>query len=412
VYVVWKYMNSDTSALPEVHSVPGFRLGTACAGIKSPGRRDLVVMALAEGSTCAAVFTRNAFCAAPVTVARDHLAAQAPAYLLVNTGNANAGTGRQGIRDAVQCCVLLGQRTGCSAEAVVPFSTGVIGEPLPVARIADGLTEALARLSEDGWLDAAHGIMTTDTVPKLASRQVELGGHQVTVTGMAKGAGMIRPDMATMLAFVATDASVDEELLHDCLTRAVAHSFNRITIDGDTSTNDACVLVATGHGTLPRLTRADERYERFAATVAEVCEDLAKAIVRDGEGATKFVTVAVEQGETPEECLQVAYTVAHSPLVKTALFASDPNWGRILAAVGRAGLPALDVDAVTIHLDDVCIVRGGGRAPDYTEAAGQDVLRRKEFTIRVGLGRGNCSECVWTCDLSYDYVRINAEYRS
>jgi glutamate N-acetyltransferase/amino-acid N-acetyltransferase len=398
--------------LPVIYPVAGFRLGTACAGIKSPGRRDLVVMELAEGSACTAVFTRNAFCAAPVTVARDHLAAQTPAYLLVNTGNANAGTGIQGIRDARQCCKLLAERAGCSPRAVVPFSTGVIGEPLPVARLADGLPEALARLSEDGWLDAAHGIMTTDTVPKLASRRLDVDGHRITVTGMAKGAGMIRPDMATMLAFVATDASLDGELLHACLTRAVAGSFNRITVDGDTSTNDACVLVATGHSTLPRLAHADGHYERLAATVAEVCAELARAIVRDGEGATKFVTVAVDQGATREECLQVAYTIAHSPLVKTALFAGDPNWGRILAAVGRAGLPDVDVNAITIHLDDVCIVRDGGRASDYSEAAGQDVLRRKEFTIRVALGRGDCTERIWTCDLSYDYVRINAEYRS
>jgi glutamate N-acetyltransferase/amino-acid N-acetyltransferase len=364
--------------LPVIYPVAGFRLGTACAGIKSPGRRDLVVMELAEGSACTAVFTRNAFCAAPVTVARDHLAAQTPAYLLVNTGNANAGTGIQGIRDARQCCKLLAERAGCSPRAVVPFSTGVIGEPLPVARLADGLPEALARLSEDGWPDAAHGIMTTDTVPKLASRRLDVDGHRITVTGMAKGAGMIRPDMATMLAFVATDAS----------------------------------LVATGHSTLPRLARADGHYERLAATVAEVCAELARAIVRDGEGATKFVTVVVDQGATREECLQVAYTIAHSPLVKTALFAGDPNWGRILAAVGRAGLPDVDVNAITIHLDDVCIVRDGGRASDYSEAAGQDVLRRKELTIRVALGRGDCTERIWTCDLSYDYVRINAEYRS
>jgi len=369
-------------------------------------------MALAEGSGCAAVFTRNAFCAAPVTVARDHLAARVPAYLLVNTGNANAGTGSQGIRDAGTCCTRLAELAGCSPQAVVPFSTGVIGEPLPVDRVADGLPEAFARLSEDGWTDAAHGIMTTDTVPKLASRRLEIDGHCVTVTGMAKGAGMIRPDMATMLAFIATDVALDGDLLHTCLTRAVTGSFNRITVDGDTSTNDACVLVATGRSTLPRLTRLDDHYDRLASAVAEVCGELARAIVRDGEGATKFVTVAVEQGATSEECLQVAYTIAHSPLVKTALFASDPNWGRILAAVGRAGLPDLDVDAVTIHLDDVCIVRDGGRAPDYTERAGQDVLRREEFTIRVALGRGKCSEQVWTCDLSYDYVRINAEYRS
>jgi glutamate N-acetyltransferase/amino-acid N-acetyltransferase len=412
VCVVRKNMNSDVSGLPEIHPVPGFRLGTACAAIKSPGRRDLVIMALAEGSACTAVFTRNAFCAAPVTVAREHLVARPPKYLLVNTGNANAGTGSQGIRDARQCCALLADLAGCPLQAVVPFSTGVIGEPLPVSRIADGLPAALAHLSENGWTDAAHGIMTTDTVAKLASRRLDLDGHSVTVTGMAKGAGMIRPDMATMLAFVATDAALDEELLHACLERAVAGSFNRITVDGDTSTNDACVLVASGRSSLPRLTQADDYYERLAAAVADVCRDLAKAIVRDGEGATKFVTIAVEQGATTEECLQVAYTIAHSPLVKTALFASDPNWGRILAAVGRAGLRDLNVDDVTIYLDTVCIVRDGARALDYTEAAGQDVLRRKEFAIRVMLGRGECSQCVWTCDLSYDYVRINAEYRS
>jgi glutamate N-acetyltransferase / amino-acid N-acetyltransferase len=405
-------MNSDASALPEIHPVSGFRLGTSSAGIKSPGRRDLVVMALAEGSGCAAVFTRNAFCAAPVTVARDHLATHSPGYLLVNTGNANAGTGSQGIRDARQCCALLADLAGCLPEAVVPFSTGVIGEPLPVSRIADGLPAALAGLSEDGWTDAAHGIMTTDTVPKLASRRLDMDGHLVTVTGMAKGAGMIRPDMATMLAFVATDAALEGDLLQACLNRAVAGSFNRITVDGDTSTNDACVLVATGRSTLPRLTQSDGRYDRLLATVADVCRDLARAIVRDGEGATKFVTITVEQGASSEECLQVAYTIAHSPLVKTALFASDPNWGRILAAVGRSGLRDLDVEGVTIYLDEVCIVREGGRALDYTEAAGQGVLRRKEFTIRVVLGRGDSLEHVWTCDLSYDYVRINAEYRS
>jgi len=405
-------MNTDVSTLPDIYPVPGFRLGTACAGIKSPGRRDLVIMALAEGSGCAAVFTRNAFCAAPVTVAREHLVAHSPEYLLVNTGNANAGTGSQGVRDARQCCDLLAELTGCSLEAVVPFSTGVIGESLPVTRIADGLPAALADLSEDGWLDAAHGIMTTDTVPKLASRRLDMDGHTVIVTGMAKGAGMIHPDMATMLAFVATDAALDGDLLRGCLNSAMDDSFNRITVDGDTSTNDSCVLVATGRSTLPRLTQANGHYERLSAGIADVCRDLAKAIVRDGEGATKFVTITVEQGATSEECLQVAYTIAHSPLVKTALFASDPNWGRILAAVGRAGLPDLNVEGVTIYLDAVCIVRDGGRALDYTEAAGQEVLRRNEFTIRVALGRGNHSEHVWTCDLSYDYVRINAEYRS
>ena len=405
-------MSDDTLSPPEILPIAGFRLGTTSAGIKAPGRRDLVVMSLTEGSACAAVFTRNAFCAAPVMVAREHLAVRQPEYLLVNTGNANAGTGREGVVDARRCCVLCAELAGCSPEAVAPFSTGVIGEPLPVFRIAEGLPSALARLSEDGWSDAAHGIMTTDTVPKLASRRIDIDGHAVTITGMAKGAGMIRPDMATMLAFIATDAALDGGLLQVCLERAVAASFNRITVDGDTSTNDACVLVATGRTTLPRVTRADAHYKRIAATVADVCRDLARAIVRDGEGATKFVTIVVEQGATAEECLQVAYAIAHSPLVKTALFAGDPNWGRILAAVGRAGLSGLDIEHVTIHLDDVCIVREGGRARDYTEAQGQGVLQRPDFTIRVALGRGEVAEQVWTCDLSYEYVRINAEYRS
>jgi len=405
-------MSSEGLITQEIHPVPGFRLGTACAGIRSPGRRDLVIMALAEGSACAAVFTRNAFCAAPVTVARDHLAACVPEYLLVNTGNANAGTGSQGIHDAGQCCALLADLAGCSPQAVMPFSTGVIGEPLPVIRIVDGLPAALANLSEDGWTDAAHGIMTTDTVPKLASRRLDIDGHPVTVTGMAKGAGMIRPDMATMLAFVATDAALDETLLQNCLNRAVADSFNRITVDGDTSTNDACVLVATAASPLSVLQQGSADYKTFCEAVTGVCIELAQAIVRDGEGATRFVTVVVEGGASSAECLQVAYTIAHSPLVKTALFAGDPNWGRILAAIGRAGLPDLDLEAVEIYLDNVCIVREGARAGDYTEAAGQQVMGRDELTIRVRLGRGSSWEKIWTCDLSYDYVRINAEYRT
>ena len=404
-------MNNETNKQHELFPVAGFRLGTACAGIKSPERKDLVVMALDEGSTCAAVFTRNAFCAAPVTVAREHLAATSPEYLLVNTGNANAGTGEQGLRDARECCTLLAAKAGCSPEAVLPFSTGVIGESLPVDRIRAGLPGACARLSEDGWVDAAYGIMTTDTVPKGASQQLDVDGHTVTVTGIAKGAGMIRPDMATMLAFVVTDAGLDSDLLQSCLIDAVGGSFNRITVDGDTSTNDACLLISTGQSKLPRITGGDQ-YERITAAVAAVCEELAQAIVRDGEGATKFVTVAVEKGATTDECLQVAYTIAHSPLIKTALFASDPNWGRILAAVGRAGVPDLDLYGVDLFLDDVCIIRHGERAQDYTEAAGQGVMRKDEFIIRVVLGRGVVSAHIWTCDLSYDYVRINAEYRT
>jgi glutamate N-acetyltransferase/amino-acid N-acetyltransferase len=399
-------------ALPELYPVPGFRLGTTSAGIKQPGRPDLVVMALAGQSICAAVFTRNAFCAAPVVIAREHLEQSSPACLLVNTGNANAGTGAAGIRDAEQCCAALADRMGCVPAAVVPFSTGVIGEPLPVEPILAGLPDAVANLSEDGWAAAATGILTTDTVPKGASRRISINGHSVTVTGIAKGSGMIRPDMATMLAFIATDAAVQAEDLQACLSRAVAASFNRITVDGDTSTNDACVLVATGAAAMDPPAPGDEHYETLCATISEVCVELARAIVRDGEGATRFVTVAVEQGANSVECLQVAYTIAHSPLVKTALFAGDPNWGRILAAVGRAGIDGLELQAVQIYLDEVCIVRDGGRAPEYTEAAGQQVMSRDELTIRVVLGRGASAEQVWTCDLSYDYVRINAEYRT
>ncbi|MDE2089436.1 MAG: bifunctional glutamate N-acetyltransferase/amino-acid acetyltransferase ArgJ [Gammaproteobacteria bacterium] len=399
--------------MPIAHPVAGVRLGTACAGIKKAGRRDLVVIEACDGAQCVAVFTRNAFCAAPVTVARAHLAAGAPRYLLINTGNANAGTGEPGLRDARACCEALAALAGCHVEQVLPFSTGVIGEPLPAATIQAGLPAALTALSPDGWLDAAHGIMTTDTVPKVSSRRVTIAGREVTVTGIAKGAGMIRPDMATMLAFVATDADVKRGLLQRCLEQAVAVSFNRVTVDGDTSTNDACVLIATGKTALPRVTRENDAvYTALCAVITEVCTELAQAIVRDGEGATKFITVEVRGGASEAECLRVAYTVAHSPLVKTAFFASDPNWGRILAAVGRAGLPDLDIGHVAIYLDEVCIVRGGGRAPDYSEAQGQWVMRRDAITVRVDLGRGKAVARIWTCDFSYDYVRINAEYRT
>ncbi len=399
------------TGLPEMHPVAGIRLGTACAGIKKPGRRDLVVVELAEGARCAAVFTRNAFCAAPVIVARNHLAAAR--YLLINTGNANAGTGEQGMRDALTCCAALAQQVGCVPESVLPFSTGVIGEPLPVQRIVAGLPEACADLSEAGWEDAAHGIMTTDTVPKGASCHLLIDGQAVTVTGIAKGSGMIRPDMATMLAFVATDAACDPALLQQCLNEAVAVSFNRITVDGDTSTNDACVLIATGKSTLaPIASTSDDAYKRLCAAVTEVCTELAQSVIRDGEGATKLITVDVQEGGGVDECALVAYAVAHSPLVKTAFFASDPNWGRILAAVGRAGLSGLDVGRISIYLDEVCIVRNGGRADEYREELGQQVMKRDEITVRIHLGRGTHHDKVWTCDFSYDYVRINAEYRT
>ena len=401
-----------SNALADLHPVAGFRLGTTSAGIKTPGRPDLVVMEMAAGSSTAAVFTQNAFCAAPVIVAREHLARHQPAYLLVNTGNANAGTGDAGMRDARQCCAALAGQAGCPVQAVLPFSTGVIGEPLPAGKIQSSLPMALERLDENGWAAAATAILTTDTVAKGASKRILLDGETVTITGIAKGAGMIRPDMATMLAFIATDAAVERAVLQDCLLAATEKSFNRITVDGDTSTNDACVLVATGKSAAPAIEKNGLNYELFCSAVTEVCILLAQAIVRDGEGATRFVTVAVDGGRSSDECLDVAYTIAHSPLVKTALFAGDPNWGRILAAVGRAGLIGLDMEAIQIYLDDVCIVRDGGRAPDYTEAAGQQVMNRKDITIRVVLNRGEYSEEIWTCDLSYDYVKINAEYRT
>jgi glutamate N-acetyltransferase/amino-acid N-acetyltransferase len=392
-------------------TVAGIRLGTTQAGIKYPDRRDLVVIEAAPGTRAAAVFTRNAFCAAPVIVARTHLAVANPRYLVINTGNANAGTGRQGLVDAEATCRALAERVGCRTEEVLPFSTGVIGEPLPLYRIATGLPAALAALRPDGWIDAARGIMTTDTRPKWASRRLNLAGREVAVTGIAKGAGMICPDMATLLAFVATDAAVDETVLRSALAEAVADSFNAITVDGDTSTNDACLLLATGQSGVA-IPAAGEDHARFADAVREVCIDLAQAVIRDGEGATKFITVQVAGGRDAAECRQVAYTIAHSPLVKTAFFASDPNWGRILAAVGRAGLADLEIDRVAIHLDEVCIVRDGGRAPNYTEEQGQRVMARPEITIRVELARGEAAARIWTTDLSFDYVRINAEYRT
>ncbi len=405
-------MTSNIHTLPVLHPIVGLRLGTTCAGIKQPDRRDLVVIALCDGATVAAVFTRNAFCAAPVIVAREHWAQTSPQYLLINTGNANAGTGEQGVTDALACCDAVAQTAGCAREAVLPFSTGVISEPLHVTAICDAVPKALAALDENGWADAAHGILTTDTVPKGVSLKLEIDGHRVTVTGIAKGSGMIRPDMATMLAYIATDANVPQNVLQACLARAMNKSFNRITVDGDTSTNDACLLMATGQSAATVDQTEGDTFNALCAAVADVCEQLALAIVRDGEGATKLITVEVEGGRDEAECLQVAYTIAHSPLVKTAFFASDPNWGRILAAVGRAGLVNLDINAIELYLDDVCLARDGGRAPDYREELGQQVMDKTEITVRVVLNRGDVTARVWTCDLSYDYVRINAEYRS
>ncbi|MGN3630033.1 bifunctional glutamate N-acetyltransferase/amino-acid acetyltransferase ArgJ [Pseudomonas aeruginosa] len=412
--------------LSTLHPVPGFELGIASAGIKRPGRKDVVVMRCAEGSSVAGVFTLNAFCAAPVTLAKQRFLGEVR-YLLTNTGNANAGTGGGGrrappptraprappARGAAQTCAKLAELAGVAETSVLPYSTGVIGEPLPVAKIEAALPAALADLAEDRWAEAAAGIMTTDTLPKGASRQFVHDGVTVTVTGISKGAGMIKPNMATMLGYIATDAKVAQGVLQDLLRDAANKSFNRITIDGDTSTNDCCMLIATGRAALPEVTQASGAlFAALKQAVMEVSMELAQAIVRDGEGATKFVTVQVNGGATHQECLDVGYAVAHSPLIKTALFASDPNWGRILAAVGRAGVANLDVSKIDVFLGDVCIASRGGRAASYTEEQGAAVMAQAEIGIRIELGRGTCSETIWTTDLSHEYVKINAEYRT
>jgi len=398
--------------LPTLHPVPGFELGISSAGIKRPGRKDVVVMRCAEGSSVAGVFTLNAFCAAPVILAKQR-AQGAVRYLLTNTGNANAGTGEPGLVNAARTCAKLAELTGVDANAVLPFSTGVIGEPLPVEKIEGALQAALDDLSVDNWAAAATGIMTTDTLPKGASRQFQIDGVTVTVTGISKGAGMIRPNMATMLGYIATDAKVAQSVLQDLIRDGANKSFNRITIDGDTSTNDCCMLIATGQADLPEVTEArGPLFDALKTAVFDVCMEVAQAIVRDGEGATKFVTVEVNGGGNHQECLDVGYAVAHSPLIKTALFASDPNWGRILAAVGRAGVPDLDVSKIDVFLGSVCIASKGCRATTYTEEQGSAVMAEAEITIRIELGRGQCSETIWTTDLSHEYVKINAEYRT
>jgi glutamate N-acetyltransferase / amino-acid N-acetyltransferase len=403
-----------SAPLPQsLHPVSGVRIGVAMAGVRKPNRRDLVVFVLDEGASVAGVFTRNRFCAAPVQVCREHLAQASPRALLVNTGNANAGTGADGLARARRSCTTLASMLDVQAAQVLPFSTGVIMETLPVDRIEAGLPAALASLQAANWAEAAAGIMTTDTLPKAASRQVLIDGHTVTVTGIAKGAGMIRPNMATMLGFVATDAAIAPELLQAVLTEAADLSFNRITIDGDTSTNDSFMLMAThqaGHAPITDLSSPAGRVLRGA--LLEVAQELAQAIVRDGEGATKFITVQVQGGRSADECKLAAYAIAHSPLVKTAFFASDPNLGRILAAVGYAGVDDLDQNLIDLFLDDVHVVREGGRHPAYREEDGQRVMKQSEITVRVDLHRGPAEATVWTCDLSVDYVKINADYRS
>jgi glutamate N-acetyltransferase / amino-acid N-acetyltransferase len=382
------------------------------AGIRYQGRADLALIEIAPGSTTAAVFTRNVFCAAPVVIAKRHLAQRMPRYLLINAGNANAGTGQIGIEDAQSCCQVLAAHAGCNAEEVLPFSTGVIGQRLAVEKLIDALPAALEQLAPRAWLPAATAIMTTDTVAKGASRTLLVDGKPVVITGIAKGAGMIRPDMATMLAFVATDARIAQPLLHEMLREAVESSFHRITVDGDTSTNDACVLVATGRGSVEIDAGSSEARTRFQNALSDLMIELAQAIVRDGEGATKFITVRVRGAASIDQARRIAFTVAHSPLVKTAFFASDPNWGRILAAVGRAGIEAAVMDRVNVFLDELCVVRAGVLDDDYAEAAGQRVMARPEIEISIDLQHGDYAYCVWTSDLSYDYVRINAEYRS
>ncbi|MEK7791891.1 MAG: bifunctional glutamate N-acetyltransferase/amino-acid acetyltransferase ArgJ [Pseudomonadota bacterium] len=400
--------------LPEqLLPVDGVILGIAEAGIKKPNRKDLLVMVLAEGTQVAGVFTQNRFCAAPVIVAKEHLAQSSIRALVVNTGNANAGTGEAGIQHAQATCTALAGLLDCDSRRILPFSTGVIMEPLPVDRIVSGLPAAMANGKADNWFTAAQAIMTTDIVPKAVSRQVIIHGKTVTITGIAKGSGMIRPNMATMLGYVATDAVISQPLLQVMTRYAADHSFNRITVDGDTSTNDAFIVLATGKAGHAEITHQESaEFDVLQAAITTVAADLAKMIVRDGEGATKFITVQVDGGKNDDECTKVAYAIAHSPLIKTAFFASDPNLGRILAAIGYAGIHDLDVNGIQLYLDDVLVAERGGRAPDYQEVDGQRVMNQSEITVRVVLNRGVASTTVWTCDFSYDYVKINASYRS
>ena len=406
-------VNLPTPDNHSLHPVAGVRLGVARAGIRKKGRKDLLVISLAEGARVAGVFTRNRFCAAPVTVAKEHLAREHVRALVVNTGCANAGTGDEGLARARQVCQKVGQLLGAAGEDVLPFSTGVIMEHLPVERIEAALPGCIEHLSDVAWRDAAEAIMTTDTVPKAVSRTMDVDGKRITITGIAKGSGMIRPNMATMLGFVATDAKISQTTLQRILKFAVHRSFNCVTVDGDMSTNDCLMLIATGGSGASEIANEDSAaYLAIRDGVTELCIELAQMLVRDGEGATKFVTVRVDGGETEDECRAVAYAIAHSPLVKTAFFASDPNLGRILAAVGYAGIDDLDVGGVDLYLDDVLVASRGGRSAGYREEDGKAVMNKQEFTVNVCLNRGAATATVWTCDLSHDYVSINADYRS
>lgn len=399
--------------MPLMHVVQGVKIGSTEAYVRYPNRRDLVIFEFAEGSNIAGVFTQSAFAAAPVLLSKKHLAENTPRYLIINTGNANAATGAIGYQNAEATCAKLAELTGVQANQILPFSTGVIGEQLPIDRLVQGIQPALNDLNADRWADAASGIMTTDTTPKGASEQFELDGVTYTMTGISKGAGMIRPNMATMLSFVATDEPVAKDMVEQLLKTTVEHSFNRITIDGDTSTNDSCIFIATGLAGGTEIQHQDDaRYQKLLEVLARIMDRLAQLIVRDGEGATKFITVQVDGGANTQECCDVAYSVAESPLIKTALFASDPNWGRIVMAIGKAGVPNLDSSKVQVWLGDVQICLDGGANPDYTEEAGAAVMAEKEISIRIDLGRGSATDTVYTCDFSYDYVKINADYRS
>jgi len=400
---------------PQMHPVVGMHWGVAAAGIKYPDRNDLVLAEFAEGSTVVGVFTQNAFSAAPVIIGRRILCSTSPRFMIINSGNANACTGQEGVEAAYKTMNAVATCKAVNRDQVLPFSTGVIGEPLPADKIVAAVPAAISDLGEgaDAWERAARAIMTTDTRPKGASVKLEIDGQSVTITGIAKGAGMIRPNMATMLGYIATDAAISRELLGVISKKAANRSFNRITIDGDTSTNDSCILIATGQSSLPLIDTVDNAHcQVLEEAIVSVYQSLAQQIVRDGEGATKFVTVNVMGGSEEQECLQVAYAVAHSPLIKTALFASDPNWGRIVAAIGYAGVAGLNAETVSVSLDDVQIVSSGGRAPSYTEEQGQAVFTKPEFTINIDLGRGQAQQTIWTTDLSHEYVSINADYRT
>jgi len=410
-------VNSPLPVASELKPVNGVEIGFAEAGIKKPNRKDVLVLKLGEGATVAGVFTKNVFCAAPVQVCKANLAAVTAGgppirALVVNTGNANAGTGQTGLDKANATCAALAGLLGCAPQQILPFSTGVILEPLPVDKIVAALPSAIGNLQLDNWYNAAEAIMTTDTQPKAASRTVDICGHAVTMTGISKGAGMIKPNMATMLGYLAIDAKVAQPVLDELVKHAADHSFNCITIDGDTSTNDSFMLIATGTGSLAIANTDSTEYLELKNAVTEIARNLAQQIIRDGEGATKFITITVEEGSSIEECRKIAYSIAHSPLVKTAFFASDPNLGRILAAIGYAGVDDLDVSKLDLYLDDVHVATEGGRNPAYQEQDGQRVMKQSEITVRVSLARGAHSATVWTCDLSHEYVTINADYRS